>query len=49
MEADILQAFPDILQNGVLKNFAYFTGRHQCWSFFLIKLQVFRPKGLQFY
>ena len=23
MEADILQAFSDILQNGVLKNFAY--------------------------
>ena len=23
------------------KNFAIFTGEHLCWSFFLIKLQVF--------
>ena len=26
----------------VLKNFAIFTGKHQCWSLFLIKLQTFR-------
>ena len=25
---------------GVLKNFANFIGKHQCWSIFLIKLQV---------
>ena len=25
---------------GVLKNFAIFTGKHLCWYFFLIKLQV---------
>ena len=25
---------------GVLKNFALFTGKHLCWNFFLIKLQV---------
>ena len=25
---------------GVLKNFAIFTGKHLCWSLFLIKLQV---------
>ena len=25
---------------GVLKNFALFTGRHLCWSLFLIKLQA---------
>ena len=24
---------------GVLKNFANFTEKHQCWSLFLIKLQ----------
>ena len=26
---------------GVLKSFANFTGKHQCWSLFLIKFQVF--------
>ena len=26
----------------VLKNFAYFTRKHLCWSLFLIKLQDFR-------
>ena len=25
---------------GVLKNFAKFTGKHLCWSWFLIKLHV---------
>ena len=28
----------------VLKNFENFTGKHQCWSFFLIKLQAFSLK-----
>ena len=28
---------------GVLKNFPIFTGKHPCWSLFLIKLQAFRP------
>ena len=27
------------LKIGVLKNFAIFTGKHLCWSRFLIKLQ----------
>ena len=27
----------------VFKNFANFTGKHLCWSLFLIKLQAFRP------
>ena len=27
---------------GVLKNFANFTRKHQCWSLFVIKLQTFR-------
>ena len=30
----------------VLKNFASFTGRHLCWSLFLIKLQAWRPATL---
>ena len=34
------QPFTDVLQNGVLKNFATFTGKYMCWSFFLIKLQA---------
>ena len=29
-------------KTGVLKNFANFTGKHLCWSLFLIKLQVFQ-------
>ena len=31
---------------GVLKNSANFTGKHLCWSFFLIKLQAQRPVTL---
>ena len=27
-------------KKGVLKNFAIFTGKHLCWSLFLIKLQL---------
>ena len=27
---------------GVLADFAIFTGKHLCWSLFLIKLKVFR-------
>ena len=38
---------PQVLcKKGVLKNFANFTGKHLCWSLFLIKLQVFRPATL---
>ena len=29
----------------VLKNFAIFTGKHLCWSLFIIKLKVFRPEA----
>ena len=29
------------LKIGVLKNFAIFTGKHACWSLFLIKLKTF--------
>ena len=28
---------------GVPKNFANFTGKHPCWSLFLIELQTFKP------
>ena len=28
------------------QKFANFTGKHQCWSLFLIKLQAFRPATL---
>ena len=31
-----------ICKNGVLKNFANFTGKHFSWSVVLIKLQAFR-------
>ena len=30
----------------VLRNFANFTGKHLCWSLFLVKLQTFRPATL---
>ena len=32
---------------GVLKNFVSFTGKHLCWSLFLIKLQAWRPNFLK--
>ena len=38
-----LQMFFNI---GVLKSFKYFTGKHLCWSLFLIKLQALKIKGL---
>ena len=31
---------------GVLRNVAIFTGKHLCWSHFLIKLQALRPPTL---
>ena len=38
------QPFADVLLKiDVLKNFALFTGKHLCWSLFLIHLQAFRP------
>ena len=30
------------ITKSVLRNFATFTGKHLCWSIFLIKLQAFR-------
>ena len=34
------------VKKGVLKTFAIFTGKHLCWSLFLIKLQPWRPATL---
>ena len=31
------------IKNAVLKNSAIFTGKHLCWSLFLMNLQAFRP------
>ena len=33
-------------KKAILKNFEIFTRKHLCWSFFLIKLQNFRPVTL---
>ena len=39
----------EAVTGGVLKNFVIFTGKHLCWSLFLIKLQAckFIEKRLQ--
>ena len=34
------------LKIGAFKNFANFTGKHLCWSFFLLKFQTLRPATL---
>ena len=34
------------VKKSVLKNFTNFTGKHLCWSLFLISLQVFGPATL---
>ena len=36
------------VKKGVLKYFAIFTGKHLCWSFFLIKLGTFRAAPQMF-
>ena len=33
-------------KNGILRKFMSFTGKHLCWSLFLIELQTFRPSAL---
>ena len=35
------QACTDVLQNRFFRNFPIFTGKHLCWSLFLIKLQAY--------
>ena len=47
MLCSILQQFKNnhsqiFFKIGVLKNFAIFTGKHMCWSLFLIEMQTFR-------
>ena len=32
-----------VYEKAVLKNFATDTGKHLCWSLFLIKMQAIRP------
>ena len=34
------------VEKGVFKSFPNFTGKHLCWSLYLIKLQVFNPAYL---
>ena len=34
------------IKKAVLENFPNFTGKHLCWSLFLMKLQAFRPTTL---
>ena len=33
-------------KTGVIRNFVIFTGKHLCWSIFLIKLRTLRPATL---
>ena len=43
--AHIRNSHPEVFCNkGVLKHFAIFTGKHLCWSLFLINLQTRRPE-----
>ena len=35
-----------VCKKDVLKNFESFTEKHLCWSFFLTKLQAWRPATL---
>ena len=38
---------PDVFcRKGCSKNFPNFTGKHLCWSLFLMKLQAFKPAHL---
>ena len=40
-------AAPEVFcKKAFLKSFAIFSGKHLCWSLFLIKLKVFRPATL---
>ena len=40
MKQEIMQKepFADVFKIVILKNFAIFTGKHLCWSLFLIKV-----------
>ena len=36
----------EVAIGGIFKSFANFTGKHLCWSLFLIELQTFKPGTL---
>ena len=36
----------EVAVGGIFKSFANFTGKHLCWSLFLIELQTFKPGTL---
>ena len=39
---EVQKQSPEVFcKKSVLKNFANFTGKHLCWSIFIIKLQAF--------
>ena len=43
----VQKQLPEVFcKKGVFKNFANFTGKHLCWSLFLITLEVFKPATL---
>ena len=35
------------VKNGVLRNLAYFAGKHLCWNFFLVKLRTWKLASLK--
>ena len=39
----VTRSFAEAAKKAVLNSFAIFTGKHLCWSLFLIKLQACRP------
>ena len=41
-----MRSSPSFFKIGVLKNSVILTGKHLCWWFVLIKVQVFRPVAL---
>ena len=38
LQKQIIEAVTEMISKAILKNFAIFTGKHQCRSLFLIKL-----------
>ena len=42
----LLEHNSEVAVGGIFKSFANFTGKHLCWSLFLIELQTFKPGTL---
>ena len=42
----VLKLGTEAVTEGALRNFAYFTGKHRCWSLFWIKMQAIAKKSL---